>query len=65
MFIKGFVQYNLWKPRVVMLPTLSWLVALEVVFMTTSSVTSDDKVGIMTTLGFKFGVSDTDNEILI
>ena len=40
-----------WKPRVVMMPTLSSLVALQVV-VTTCSATSDDKVGIMTTLTF-------------
>ena len=39
--------------RVVMMPTLSSQVALEVVSMTTSSATSDDKVGIMTTLSFQ------------
>ena len=33
-----------------MMPTLSSLVAPEVVIMTTYGATSDDKVGIMTTL---------------
>ena len=37
------------------MPTLSSLVAQEVVTMTTSGATSDDKVGIMTTLGFWWG----------
>ena len=39
-----------WKPNVVIIPTLSSLVALEVVVMTTSGATSDDKVGVMTGL---------------
>ena len=41
-----------WKPRIIMMPTLSSLVALEVVIMTTSSSTSDDKFGIMKSLNF-------------
>ena len=36
--------------RVIMMPTLSSLAALEVVIMTTSSAASDDRVGIMTTI---------------
>ena len=43
--------YNHRKPRVTMMPTLSSLVAPEVV-ITTSGATSDDKVGIITTLAF-------------
>ena len=42
-----------WKSRDIMMPTLSLLVAPEDVVMTTSGATSDDKVGIMTTLGLK------------
>ena len=46
----GAISYKLhWNPRVVMMPTLSLLVVLEVVAMTTPGTTSDDKVGIMTT----------------
>ena len=41
-----------WKPEVVKMPSLSVLVAPEVVVTTTYSVTSDDKVGIMTNPGF-------------
>ena len=36
-----------------MMPTLSSVAALEVVIMTTSSAATDDKVGIITTLGFQ------------
>ena len=43
-----------WKPRVVMMPTLSSLAAPEVVVMTTSGAASYDKVGIMTTPWFQF-----------
>ena len=39
-----------WTPRVVMLPTLS---SLEVVIMTTSGVTSDNKVRVMGAFGFR------------
>ena len=38
-----------WKPKDIMIPTLSSVVASEVVFMTTLGATSDEKVGIMTT----------------
>ena len=41
-----------WKPKVVMIPTLSSQVAPEVVVTTTSAAASDDKVGIMTTRCF-------------
>ena len=41
-----------WRLRVIMKPTLSSLVAVEVVIMTTSSATNDAKVGIMTTQSF-------------
>ena len=41
-----------WNLSVIMMPTLSSLVAPEVVITTTSGATSDDKVGIMTTLRF-------------
>ena len=39
-----------WKPRVVMMPTLSFMVAPQVVVITTCGATSDDKVVIMTIL---------------
>ena len=39
-------DFSYWKSRVVTTPTLSSLVALEVVIMTTSSATSDDRVVI-------------------
>ena len=39
------------KTKVVMVPNLSLLVALHFIVMTTCSVTSDEKLGIMTTLG--------------
>ena len=42
-----------WKQRVSMMPTLSSLAAAEVVVTTISGVTFDDKVDIMTTLGFQ------------
>ena len=38
------------------MPTLSSLVALELVIMEFSQATSDDKVGIMTTLVFKYSL---------
>ena len=41
-----------WKARVITMPTSSSLVASEVVITTTYDNNSDDKVGIMTTLGF-------------
>ena len=44
-------RYASWKPKVVMVPNFSPLVALEVVIMTTSSASSNNKVGILTTLG--------------
>ena len=44
-----------WKPRVVMMPTLSSLVASVVVIMTTCGATIDNEVGIMTT---QFSASD-------
>ena len=47
----GDIKLNCWwKLRVSMMPTLVSLVALQVVIMTTCSVTSDAKVGIMTHL---------------
>ena len=46
-----------WKPRVVVIPTLSSMVAPEVVVTTTPVAINDDKVGIMTTLGFQWGLS--------
>ena len=49
-----YIQHNIcrnhWKSRVVRMPALSPLVLLEVVIMIGSA--SDDKVGIMTTVGF-------------
>ena len=44
-----------WKPRVVIVPTLSSQMAqLQLVFVTACSGISDDEVGIMTTLGFQY-----------
>ena len=40
-----------WKPKVVLKPTLSSLVAPAVVITTTAAPTSDHQVGIITTLG--------------
>ena len=45
-------MYVVPKMSVIMMPTLSSLVAPEVVIMTTSVATSYDKVGIMTILVF-------------
>ena len=45
------VKYE--KPRIVMMPTASSLVASEFVIMTTFSATIVQKVGIMTILGFQ------------
>ena len=42
-----------WNPRIVMMLILSSLVAWEVVITTTSGATSNNKVGIMTTLCFQ------------
>ena len=39
-----------------MMPTLPSLVAPEVVILTTFGATSDDKVGIMTILGFQWNM---------
>ena len=47
--IIAYITENL----VVKMQTLSSLVAPEVVMMTTSGATSDDKVGIKNTLGFQ------------
>ena len=44
-------EVNHWRPRVVMVPTLSSLAAPEVVIKTTSGAASDDKVGLMITTG--------------
>ena len=40
---------NHWQLRVFMMPTLLWMAALDVVMASSSSTTSDDKDGIMTT----------------
>ena len=48
---------NQGQPRVAMMPTLSSLAAPEVVIMTTSGAASDDKIGIMSHLGFQYLVS--------
>ena len=40
------------NPRVIMMPILLSLEALKVVMTTTSSATSDDKIGMVTTLNF-------------
>ena len=42
-----------WKPRVAIIPTLSSLASSEVVVMTTSGATNDNRVGIIATLGFR------------
>ena len=42
-----------WKHWAVMVATLLWLVAPQVVITTTCSATSNDKIGIMTTPGFQ------------
>ena len=43
-----------WKPRVVMIPTLSLLATLQVAITTTCGVDNDDKIGIMTTPSFQW-----------
>ena len=54
MIIKSYeCPYSVAHWKVVMMPTLSSLAAPEVVIMTTSDATSDDKVGIMITLSFQ------------
>ena len=45
---------------IVIMPTLSSLVALQVVMMTTCSATNDDKVGIITNLTFQWPCSGSD-----
>ena len=47
-------KHQHWKPRVVIMRTLSSLVTPEVVVMTTWSVTIDDKFRIMTILNFQW-----------
>ena len=47
-------DYLYCKPRVIEMPTLSSLATPAVVSTTTSGAPSDDKFGIMTTLGFQF-----------
>ena len=46
-------HYWHWKPIVVVMPTLLSLEASEDVIITTNNAISDDRVGIMTTIGFK------------
>ena len=48
--------------RAIVMPTFwSWsLVALDAVIMTTSSANRDDKVGIMTSLWFKWKLCNTE-----
>ena len=43
-----------WKPRVLIMLTLSSLAAPEIVITATSCANGDDKVGIMTTLDFRW-----------
>ena len=43
-----------WKPKVIMMPTLSPLTAPLVVVITTGDTTIDDWVGIMTTPSFQY-----------
>ena len=57
---RGFASH-IWghtKPRVIMMPILSSLVAAEVVVMTTYGASSDDTVGITTTLDFQWHYGD-------
>ena len=49
----GNLTKNQWKPRVVMIRTLSSLRTPQVVVMTTCSTSSNDRVRIMATLGFQ------------
>ena len=51
--MEGGSPHDHWDPKVVTAPTLSSLEAPHVVFMTTCSDTSNQKVGIMTTLHFQ------------
>ena len=46
-------HYWHWKPIVFVMPTLLSLEASEDVIITTNNAISDDRVGIMTTIGFK------------
>ena len=56
--ILGDIFINMhWKSRVVMMPTLSLLLAPHVVITTSYDATSGDKVGIMTNLDFHFVVT--------
>ena len=48
-----------WIPRVIMMPTLSSMATLQVVVTTTCSGASDDKVGIMETLGSRDSMMPT------
>ena len=50
---RGFeiIQHH-WQPMVIKMPTLSSHVSQEVVVMTSSGAVSDEKVGMMTNLGF-------------
>ena len=52
------------KPRVVMMPNLSSIVTQEIVITATFGVISDDKMGIMATLGFQCKAVSTSNTIL-
>ena len=56
MYNVNFVLYSndlLWRPRLVMMSTLSSLVAQRFVIMTTCGDASNGKVGIMPTRGFQ------------
>ena len=48
------VHWTCWKPRVFIMPTLSSLVAPQVVIMTTWGAASDNKVGIITALSLVY-----------
>ena len=45
------------KARIVMMPTLLSLVETEIVTTTTSDVVGDDKVSILSTVGFPWGIN--------
>ena len=57
-------QFNHWKPRVVIMPTLSLLVALDAVVITTPEARTGDKVGIMTTPGFHLLLANSSCQVI-
>ena len=56
--VLSYVGESPWKPKIVIMPILSPKAALEAVTTTTSGATSDDKLGIITILGFQWRPSD-------